>query len=96
MTSETVAEYEAVASAANVSAKAMDDELTNSLVSRAQDWADTRNDFRGPVFIDGHPYAHPRISVPTLRPQKSRSTARPSISPTTAPREPAKVARPLP
>ncbi|MEV6057167.1 hypothetical protein [Streptomyces sp. NPDC052107] len=35
---------------------------------RAQDWADARNHFREPVFIEDHPYAHPRISVPNPPP----------------------------
>jgi hypothetical protein len=35
---------------------------------RAQDWADGRNRHREPLFIEGHPYAHPRISVPNPPP----------------------------
>ncbi|MFI6360366.1 hypothetical protein ACIBJF_49395 [Streptomyces sp. NPDC050743] len=35
---------------------------------RAQDWAEARNHFREPVFIEDHPYAHPRISVPNPPP----------------------------
>ncbi|MGW4905934.1 hypothetical protein [Streptomyces sp. NPDC004270] len=35
---------------------------------RAQSWADGRNRHREPLFIEGHPYAHPRISVPNPPP----------------------------
>jgi hypothetical protein len=35
---------------------------------RAQDWADARNHFQEALFIDGHRYAHPRISVPNPPP----------------------------
>ncbi|KAB1990144.1 hypothetical protein [Streptomyces triticiradicis] len=39
---------------------------------RAQEWADARNHFREPLFIEGHPYAHPRISVPNPPPAEIR------------------------
>ncbi|MCZ0997824.1 hypothetical protein [Streptomyces mirabilis] len=35
---------------------------------RAQSWADGRNRHREPLFIEDHPYAHPRISVPNPPP----------------------------
>ncbi|MFD4561586.1 hypothetical protein ACFWP5_45995 [Streptomyces sp. NPDC058469] len=35
---------------------------------RAQSWADGWNRPREPLFIEGHPYAHPRISVPNSPP----------------------------
>lgn len=35
---------------------------------RAQSWADARNTLREPVFVDGHPYARPRLSVPNPPP----------------------------
>ncbi|MFD3589698.1 hypothetical protein [Streptomyces sp. NPDC058683] len=35
---------------------------------RAQSWADGGNRHREPLFIEGHPYAHPRISVPNPPP----------------------------
>ncbi|MER5521485.1 hypothetical protein [Streptomyces sp. NPDC002763] len=35
---------------------------------RAQSWADGCNRHREPLFIEGHPYAHPRISVPNPPP----------------------------
>lgn len=35
---------------------------------QAQSWADGWNRHREPLFIEGHPYAHPRISVPNPPP----------------------------
>ncbi|MFD4598414.1 hypothetical protein ACFWPQ_10280 [Streptomyces sp. NPDC058464] len=35
---------------------------------RAQSWADGWNRHREPVFIEGHPYARPRMSVPNPPP----------------------------
>ncbi|WP_405969494.1 hypothetical protein OG496_03375 [Streptomyces sp. NBC_00988] len=35
---------------------------------RAQSWADGCNSNREPLFIEGHPYAHPRMSVPNPPP----------------------------
>ncbi|MFI6546185.1 hypothetical protein ACIBO9_23345 [Streptomyces prunicolor] len=35
---------------------------------QAQSWADSWNRHREPLFIEGHPYAHPRISVPNPPP----------------------------
>lgn len=35
---------------------------------RARSWADGCNSHREPLFIEGHPYAHPRMSVPNPPP----------------------------
>lgn len=58
----------------------------------AQSWADSWNRHLEPLFIEGHPYAHPRISVPNPHRPRSSSTAKPSTSPATAPQEPTTAA----
>ncbi|MFC8366225.1 hypothetical protein ACFUIY_40980 [Streptomyces griseorubiginosus] len=37
---------------------------------QAQSWADGFKEPREPVFIEGHPYAHPRMTVPNPPPQE--------------------------
>ncbi len=49
---------------------------------RAQSWADDRNGLGQPLFIEGRPYAHPRISVPVHPGRHAAQVRRPGLRPT--------------